>query len=73
MPRKPKSIFEIALADTQWRQAHLARELQRKNAAAARSVENNARVIGAGAVRNALGGIAPFVIANDQRQRRGRR
>jgi hypothetical protein len=52
-------------------QARLAREFQRKNQIAVRSVERNAAVIEAGAVRNAELGVQPFL--GKRRQRRGKR
>jgi hypothetical protein len=69
--RRPHVPGAAILAVERRAQAHLAREFQRKNEAAALSVQKNADIINAGAVRNAELGVLPFV--RERRQGRGKR
>jgi hypothetical protein len=69
--RQPHIPGAAALAVEGRVQARLAREFELKNQVATRSLQRNAAVIGAGAVRNAELGLQPFL--SKRRQRRGKR
>jgi hypothetical protein len=73
MARRPRAIIDIVHDHDRHLEAIRAAELRQMHDQASRQATQVAGTLTAGARRNAFGGIFPFMVAQAQRQRRGRR